>query len=171
MRLQSSTGLFVDTVRCSGSRKPAIAGSVGPRSDGHPTSIYGRCPVCRQVRPVTPKKTLVGHDEPLRLVVQPHAEGGENWAAYGSLWHPAELASIPTRIGAELAWLHEEKIFMTFYGGMRHRLVTDTLPGSVRAWLDIHLRFVERWTKDRDIIDLVPASEAYGLSMFSPLVV
>ncbi|QFZ20549.1 hypothetical protein [Saccharothrix syringae] len=170
MRLKNSAGLFVDTVRCPGSRKLAIDGSIGPRSDGHPTSIYGRCPVCRQVRPVNPKGAMVGHDEPLRLVVQPHVVGGESWAAYGAPWHPAELASIPTRIGAELAWKHGDRILMTFYGGRAHRPATDPLPRSVRTWLAVHLRFVEQWTGDRDIIDLMPASQAYLLPMLSPTV-
>ncbi|MFC6094371.1 hypothetical protein [Saccharothrix lopnurensis] len=170
MRLRNSAGLFVDTIRCPGSRTAAIDRSIGPRANGHPSSIYGRCRVCRQVRPVSPKGTMVGHDEPLRLVVQPHVAGGESWTAYGPLWHPAELASIPTRIGAELAWRHEDEILMTFYGGTGHRPATGTLPRSVRTWLDVHVRFVEQWTGDRDIIDLIPASQAYRLPMFSSLV-
>ncbi|MDU0292671.1 hypothetical protein [Saccharothrix longispora] len=167
MRLKNSAGLFVDTVRCPGSRTAAIENSIGSRADGHPTSIHGRCPVCRQVRPVSPKGSMVGHDEPLRLVVQPHVVGGEEWTAYGAPWHPAELASIPTRIGAELAWRHEGEILMTFYGGTGHRAATDALPRAVRVWLAVHLRFVERWTAERDIVDLIPASRAYGLPMFS----
>ncbi|WP_157620322.1 hypothetical protein [Saccharothrix sp. NRRL B-16348] len=171
MRLENSNGLFVDTIRCAGRRLPASEGSIGPRSNRRPDSIYGQCPQCRQVRPVDPKGRLVGHDEPLRLVVQPLVVGGDDWTAYGARWHPAELASIPTRIAAELAWQHEDGIFMTFYGGNGHRPVTDAMPGWARRWLSVHLRFVEQWTGERDVIDLIPASEAYRLPMFSSLAV
>jgi hypothetical protein len=171
MRLKNSSGLFVDTIRCTGNRKPAVDGSIGPRSDRRPNSIYGRCPVCRQVRPVSPKGTLVGHDEPLRLVVHPFTVGGDDWTAYGAPWHPIELASIPTRIAAEFAWENWDGTFMTFHGGVGHKPVTDDMPDWVQQWLSIHLRFVEQWTGGRDIIDLIPASQAYRLPMLSSLVV
>ncbi|GAB2992512.1 hypothetical protein [Saccharothrix stipae] len=171
MRLKNSNGLFVDTIRCAGRRQAALEGSVGPRSDRRPNSIYGQCPQCRQVRPVDPKGRLVGHDEPLRLVVQPFVVGGDAWTAYGARWHPAELASIPARIAAEFAWQHEDGTFMTFYGDNGHRPVTNAMPDWAREWLSVHVRFVEQWTGEHDIIDLIPASEAYRLPMFSTVAV
>ncbi|GAA1308987.1 hypothetical protein [Saccharothrix xinjiangensis] len=107
----------------------------------------------------------------MRLIVQPQVVGGDAWNAYGGRWHPAELASVPARIGAEFAWQDEGRVFMTFYGGNGHRPVTDALPGWARQWLSVHLRFVEQWTGQRDIIDLIPASQAYRLPMFAALAV
>ncbi|WP_309117043.1 hypothetical protein [Saccharothrix sp.] len=170
MQIKASNGLVVDTAPCAGGHHAAVESSVAPLPESDPVTTYGRCTHCRQVLPIAPDGTVIGHDEPLRLIVHPWVDGGAFWNAYGSPWHPVELGPIPTSIAAELAWQDEAEILMTFHGGNNHHVVTDLLQDSVRRWLSVHLGFVEQWTNDRDIIDLVPASQAYLLPVFSPLI-
>ncbi|MEU7529313.1 hypothetical protein AB0A74_26545 [Saccharothrix sp. NPDC042600] len=169
MLFKASSGLVINTIHCAGSHQTPADNSITPPPDTDTDTVYGGCTHCRQTLPIGPDGTVIGHDEPLRLIVYPCVAGGAQWTSYGSPWHPAELTPIPIEIAAELAWQHEAEILMTFHGGNEHHAVTDLLHEAVRRWLSVHLSFVEQWTQDRDIIDLVPASQAHLLPVFSPL--